>query len=125
MAAIDYRIAQIDQFHVFHAAAGFTPLAAVPMMVPQLRSKYPSGVDAVLIGLAFNPGYKLAPQAGGIIALLIGLLVPAVQRLAEPNSSDLLALKPQLKPRGNIGIAMGDGSVRNLAGPPMNMSAWR
>ncbi len=46
--------------------------------------------------------------------MLIGLLLPAVQRMEKPGASDLQLLRGVLPPDGGIGIVMGDGSVRVL-----------
>ena len=60
-------------------------------------------------GLASTSGFKTVLAPNGIIAILIGLLLPAVQRL---DSSDLASLETALKSGGTLGFVMADGSVR-------------
>ena len=52
----------------------------------------------------------------GIIAILIGLLLPAVQKLDSNGASDLQLMKGALVPGGGIGFLMGDGSVKPAPG---------
>jgi prepilin-type processing-associated H-X9-DG protein len=97
------------------------PLANFQIMVQEVRKNYPGGVDLVLIGLAASPGYKVVKTRNGIIAILIGLLLPAVQRIASPNSADLVVLKGAVNAsKGSINVLLADGSVRFVSGKPIS-----
>ena len=81
-------------------------------LVQQIRSRHPGGVNFILIGLASGNSFKTMPGTVGIIAVLIGLLLPAVQKVVAANSADMRLLQSAVKPGGTIGFVMGDGSVR-------------
>ena len=61
-----------------------------------------------------------APTAPGIIAILIGLLLPAVQKITDGTSNTLL-FGESLRSGGKVFVAMCDGSVRNLYNPKETM----
>ena len=98
-------------------AVTLTPYAGAAALVTVVRKTQPRGVDQMLIGQAAKPGYAIVKNRQGIIAILIGLLQPSVQKLEAPGSSDLQLLRGAVKPTGAAGIMMGDGSVRHLFGP--------
>ncbi len=81
-------------------------------MVKSVSRSHPQGVDGILVGLLKVPGYHITVGSNGIIAILIGLLLPAVKGVAANNSPELRTLSAALKPQGQIAFAMGDGSVR-------------
>ena len=54
------------------------------------------------------------PSAPGIIAILIGLLLTAVQKITDGTSNSLRGLESALKPGGGVWFVMCDGSVRNV-----------
>ncbi len=93
------------------------PYAGAASLVTEVRKTHPRGVDQILIGEAAKPGFAIVQNKQGIIAILIGLLQPSVQKLEAPGSSDLQLLRGAAKPTGAVGIMMGDGSVRSLFGP--------
>lgn len=81
----------------------------------QLQKSFPGGVDRIVIGGSSGNVYKQATSPG-IIAILIGLLLPAVQRSVDPGSTDSAALSMALRYGGKLGIVMCDGSVRTADG---------
>ena len=85
-------------------------------LVTEVRKTHARGVDQVLIGQASRPGYAIVQNRQGIIAILIGLLLSAVQKLEAGGSSDVQLLQGAAKHTGGVNIMMGDGSVRLLAG---------
>ncbi len=86
---------------------------SVTALVQSLRKSHPGGVNTILIGLSKGNKFKIIKKDNGIIAILIGLLLPAVQRLAVPGGSDLAMLQTALKPGRALGFVMADGSVRS------------
>ena len=92
------------------------PYPGAGALVTQIRKAYPRGVGLVLIGQATNERVLAGNAGNGIIAILIGLLLPAVQKFDSGATGDLMVLKGALGPTGQIGVVMGDGSVRQVGG---------
>ena len=92
------------------------PYAGAAALVTEVRKVHPRGVDQVLIGQAARPGFAIVKDKQGIIAILIGLLLSAVQKIDAQGSADLQLLRGAAKPTGSVNVVMGDGSVRTLLG---------
>ncbi|MGB7068112.1 MAG: hypothetical protein WBD22_01335 [Pyrinomonadaceae bacterium] len=70
-----------------------------------ISRNHPGGVDLVVIGSTARPGVMEIKQPNWIIAILIGLLLPASQKVNAIKSSEITNLKPLLRPGGKIGAA--------------------
>ncbi len=92
------------------AYAGATALAA------EVRKAFPRGVGLVLIGQSSKERMLTGTTDKGIIAVLIGLLLPAVQKFEAGGHGDMALLKGALGPTGQIAVVMGDGSVKPIGG---------
>lgn len=92
----------------------FTPehqAASAREICQQIVSYKPMGgkIMLVIVMPATTPGWRMltgrTPE-NGIIAILIGLLLPAVQKIASDPSGDRAQLKSLLAPNGSFGINM-------------------
>ena len=92
------------------------PYPGAGALVTQLRKAHPRGVGLVLIGHSSTQRVLTGQAGNGTTAILIGLLLPAVQKFDTGVHGDLLLLKGALGPTGQIGVLMGDGSVRQIGG---------
>ena len=91
------------------------PIPDLESAVYQIRKFHPGGANYILIGLAKVQGIKITQDSRGIIAVLIGLLLPAVDKITDGTSNTILILDRALKPGGSIGFVMADGSVQPAA----------
>lgn len=103
------------------------PLAGWTSFASAVHACQAGGAAFALVGLASQEGWKLVRTPEGIIAVLIGLLLPALQRLAQPASADLTMLLRALDAQhGSVGVVMASGRVHPLVRvpPPRTVSAY-
>ena len=103
-------------YTVGYTGAGSLPYTSAAAMVARVREIHPRGVDQMVIAESSRPFIRMVKTDRGIIAILIGLLLPAVQKLDSSSPSDLQVLKGALGVGGKIGFQLADGSVRPAPG---------
>lgn len=107
----------------WHAGSPPEPFAGMAEFAAGVRRRHPAGVHGILIGVHPVPRQQGVVGSDGSQGVLIGLLLPAVQRLLEPASSDRLLLASALRLGGWIGMRLADGSVRALGDPSVSLPA--
>lgn len=85
----------------------------VASAVRQLRSRFPRGLDTLFVGLANKSGFKVLAADKVVGVVLMGLLVPAIQKVRIANSAEQKALQSTLKPGGTLALVMSDGTVQH------------
>ena len=112
------RVAPEQLGGVFHYGFGpLRPLTDIELAAHEIHKFSPNGADSILIGLSSFQGIKIEEDQQGIIAVLIGLTLPAMERLLGDMGSFVPHyLQTALRAGGSIGFLMGDGSVRHADG---------
>ena len=98
----------------------FTPqniLFGAESIASKIRQLHPGGVNYILVTSSRQSGFSVIAGSKGIIAVLIGLLLPAVQKIRASASSapEVPSMKRCLKPGGKLLVARTDGILMRYA----------
>lgn len=93
------------------------PYPGAAELARRLQSDGSGGADLILVGPTRSPGWQRVDLGGnGIIAILIGLLLPATLSLGRENSIEGLTLRTALRPQGRLALLGEDGRLQDLGG---------
>ncbi len=84
-------------------------------LVQQIRETNPNRADLIAIVPAKQPGFSILSNGNGAVAILIGLLVPAVQKISEASARNRMLLELSLKP-GGVAVMPAPAPARHYTG---------